>query len=231
MTNQNNINQFRDDEIVILSHWDKKAEKWVKNIYPKVGGRLRLAHEENEQLSISTKIFKYEEGIAVVMAVTTTMKGDFPGYGMASVERDKAIAPAILELAETRAISRSLRFAGYGVEYCSAEEISHLENGNGQAPSPEGMAPSNNDQKPEAGGNGGDGDKENGEHTNGGDNQNAQGNGRLTDKQFKYILRLGNEQGMTRKELNAHCLEAFGVAVDYLSKSQASSLIEQLIGQ
>ena len=52
------------------------------------------------------------------------MKGNFPGLGMSSVDRDHSIAPAILELAETRAIARSLRFAGHGVEYCSAEEMS-----------------------------------------------------------------------------------------------------------
>jgi hypothetical protein len=57
------------------------------------------------------------------------MKGTFPGIGMASVERDHTIAPAILELAETRSIARFLRFAGYGVEYCSAEEISCLGKG------------------------------------------------------------------------------------------------------
>jgi hypothetical protein len=28
----------------------------VKNIFPKVGGRLRLAHEENGQLSMTTQI-------------------------------------------------------------------------------------------------------------------------------------------------------------------------------
>jgi hypothetical protein len=41
---------------------------------------------------------------------------------------------SILEMAETRGIARALRFAGYGVEHCSAEEISHLENGNGAQP-------------------------------------------------------------------------------------------------
>jgi hypothetical protein len=75
----------------------------VKNIFPKIGGRLRLAHEENEQLSISTEIVRYDENLAVVRAITTTMKGSFPGFGMASVERDHTSAPAILELAETRA--------------------------------------------------------------------------------------------------------------------------------
>ena len=40
MTNQTNNNQCRDDEIVILTHWDKKEERWVKSIFPKEGGRL-----------------------------------------------------------------------------------------------------------------------------------------------------------------------------------------------
>ena len=76
------------------------------NLYPKVGGRLRLAHEENHQLSITTSIIKYDGKIAVVSATSATNKGSFQGLGMASNERDQEIAPAILELAETRAIGR-----------------------------------------------------------------------------------------------------------------------------
>jgi hypothetical protein len=132
MANQTSGNQFRDDEIIILDQL--RDGKWVKNIFPKIGGRLRLAHEQNQQISITTEVIRYDESVAVVRAVTTTMKGSFPGIGMASVERDHSIVPAILELAETRSIARSLRFAGYGVEYCSAEEISHLENGNCKPP-------------------------------------------------------------------------------------------------
>jgi hypothetical protein len=83
--------------------------KMVKSIYPKIGGRLRLAHEANEQLPITTEIIKYDENLAVVRAITTTMKGNFPGLGKSSVERDHSIAPAVLELAETRAHARSSR--------------------------------------------------------------------------------------------------------------------------
>ena len=46
MENQVNGNQFRDEEIVIMSHWDKNKEEWVRTVYPKIGDRLRLAHEE-----------------------------------------------------------------------------------------------------------------------------------------------------------------------------------------
>ena len=108
--------QFREDELSMIRG----------NPYPKIAGRLRLVHEQNETLSITTDIIKYDDNIAVVRAECTTVKGIFCGLGMASLERDRKIAPAILELAETRAIARSLRFSGYGVEFCSAEEVSHL---------------------------------------------------------------------------------------------------------
>src|SRR5512137_1078925 len=107
MANGNNGNQFRDDEIIILDQL--RDGKMVKNIFPKIGGRLRLAHEENDQLSITTEIIKYDENLAVVRALPSTVKGNFPGLGMASAERDCSIAPAILELAESRAHARSSR--------------------------------------------------------------------------------------------------------------------------
>jgi hypothetical protein len=48
----------------------------VKNIFPKIGGRLRLAHEKNDQLSISTEVIKYDESLAVKISL--------PGKGMAA---------------------------------------------------------------------------------------------------------------------------------------------------
>ena len=85
MANQTNGNQFREDEIIILDQL--RDGKWMKNIFPKIGGRLRLAHEENDQLSITTEIIKYDENLAVVRAVTTAAKGSFPGLGIAGVEK------------------------------------------------------------------------------------------------------------------------------------------------
>lgn len=222
MANNGN-QQFRDDEIVIMTHWDKKEQKWVKNIFPKVGGRLRLAHEENQQLSITTEIIRYDETIAVVRAVTKTMKGTFPGIGMASVERDHTIALCILELAETRSIARSLRFAGYGVEFCSAEEISSLENGDSNPPGrPESKAespkvdpltpPKESAGKGESGGNGGNGDA------------------RLTNKQLSYIVNLGRALDLNSKDLDQESLRTHGVKMAYLNVKQASAFIDTLKG-
>jgi len=109
-------NQFKNDEIVKVNG---------KN-YPVVGGRLRLAHDENEKgLSIETAVIKYEDGIAVIQATVTTEKGRYNGLGNATVQRDARLKNAILELAETRAIARALRFAGYGVEYTGYEEVDY----------------------------------------------------------------------------------------------------------
>lgn len=103
-----------------------KSEELVKvqgKIYPVVGGRLRLAHDENKNLTIETSVIVYKEDSTVVQATVKTEKGSFTGLGNASVKRDRVLANAILELAETRAIARALRFAGYGVEYTGFEEV------------------------------------------------------------------------------------------------------------
>jgi hypothetical protein len=156
------------------------------------------------------------------------MKGTFPGIGMASVERDHAIAPAILELAETRAIARALRFAGYGVEYCSAEEISHLGNGNGSGNfAQEGKGPSQppkevpkggEEDKPGNGGNGGD---------QGGGN-GGNGDARISNKQLNYIVNLGRNLNLNSKDLDQETLKVFGVKLAYLTTKQASTFIDQL---
>jgi len=217
MANKTNGNQFREDEIVILTHYDKREDRWVKSIHPKIAGRLRLAHEDNEQLSITSEIVTYDGSIAVVKAVSSIRKGCFPGLGMSSVERDNSIAPAILELAETRAIARSLRFAGYGVEYCSAEEISHLENGDAHIPDdkdgqnvpPQEESTGGNGGSPLSGGNGGE-------------------TARITNKQLTYIVNLGRNLKMDSKDLDSESVKAFGVKMAHLTVKDASAFIDNL---
>lgn len=115
---------FRDDELVLRKQ--KVNGEWLESYFPRVGGRLRLAHEQNERLGIQTEVIRFDETCAVVKATVTTMKGAFCGFGTATVQRDQRLADSLLELAETRSIARGLRFSGYGVEFTSAEEISHV---------------------------------------------------------------------------------------------------------
>ena len=261
-----NINQFRQDEIANIRRWDKERNEYVTSPFIKVGGRLRLAHEQNEKLSIVTEIFKYDEKLAVVCAISTTAKGSFKAIGMASIERDQKLAHAILELAETRAIARSLRFAGFGVEYCGAEEMSHTEsggNGNGGGSGSGGnghQSRQKNDNLPpkghcnsddlpaggnrngesgsnnpgngngSGGGNGANGGSDsssNGGNVNGGNGDNI--NGRLTAKQYRYIQKLNEDMGRASADLEKVAIAMFGVKSQFLSKSDASSLISHLL--
>ena len=87
---------------------------------------MRRAHEENETLSLHTEMVSWDGQYAVFKCRAVTGKGDFIGYGTANNQRDARLSESLIELAETRSIARALRFAGYGLEYCGAEEVSHV---------------------------------------------------------------------------------------------------------
>ena len=213
MGNNSIVNEFRGDEI----------SKIDNNLYPKVGGRLRLAHEKNNKLSITTTIIKYDGKVAVVSATCLTSKGNFQGIGTASVERDVEFALSILELAETRAIARSLRFSGVGVEFCSAEEVSHLKNRNGIKPT---VDPGAHQSKSSQSDSGNYGTKNPSNIScNGG------GNGRLSAKQYRFLLQLSDRLGRSKADLDKHCLEAFGTVAQHLTKADCSTLIQELKAQ
>jgi hypothetical protein len=58
---------------------------------------------------------------------------------------------------------------------------------------------------------------------------NGQGNGnRITGKQYRFIIDLMKEAGMTKREINDHCMDAYGAVVDHIRRSDASSLIDWL---
>lgn len=245
-------NQFTEEELVRITRFDKQLQKQVETVFPKVGGRLRLAHEDNETLSIETTLIRFDDNVAVVSARCSTMKGDFHGMGTASLERDRRLSQSLLELAETRAISRALRFGGYGFQL-SAEEMSHLM-GNGDGMDDAGHAfqsgrashgrsenngPTHisevlrNHRLP-----GGNGDARQEHpptqgpgHGNGGSNGGDNGNGRITSRQHKYILNLAEELGLSKAQMNEQTREIYGVVLDHLSRDDASSLIQHLLAR
>jgi hypothetical protein len=59
----------------------------------------------------------------------------------------------------------------------------------------------------------------------------SEGNGRISSKQHKYILGLIKDCGMTKSEFNQRCVQAYGSVLDHISRSDASSLIEELLAQ
>jgi hypothetical protein len=231
--------QFRHDELIIIRGQN----------YPKVGGRLRLAHESNDSLSLTTEIVQYDGKVAVIKSICNTAKGSFTGLGMASVDRDVKLASAILELAETRAIARSLRFAGYGVEFTGAEEMSHLEaqghNGtsssnmtfsqtnytgnastagnNNFQPPPPATQPINNYPPANT--------VPNNSQPQQSQQQPNSDDGRLSGKQYKFILALMGNAKKSKEEMDQVCISSYGRTLQHLSKKDASQLIESLVAK
>jgi hypothetical protein len=119
-----NANGFREDELVTRKV--KVSNEWQTRVFPVVGGRLRLAHEENGNVSLKTEMVSWDGQYAIFKCAAITTKGEFVGYGTANAQRDARLAESLIELAETRSIARALRFAGYGLEYTGAEEVSQV---------------------------------------------------------------------------------------------------------
>ncbi len=229
-----NKSQFRPDELVIIRGQE----------YPKVAGRLRLAHEFNESLNITTEIIQYDGKVAVIKSICNTAKGSFTGLGMASVERDVKLASAILELAETRAIARSLRFAGYGVEFTGAEEMSHLDAQGHNATSTNmtfsqthytgnqsaATAGNNNFQPPPINNYPSANTVPNNSQTQQ-SQQQPNDDGRLSGKQYKFILSLMGNAKKSKEEMDQVCISSYGRTLQHLSKKDASQLIESLVAK
>jgi len=113
-------NGFREDELFT------ETVNGQTRVFPVVGGRLRLAHEENQNLNLQTEMVNWDGQYAIFKCSAVTSKGQYVGYGTANSQRDAKLAESLVELAETRSVARALRFAGYGLEFTGAEEVSHV---------------------------------------------------------------------------------------------------------
>ena len=121
----NGNGQFREDEVVVRR--SKLNGEWVENRYVKVGGKLRVLHQENDQVSIMTEVLRLEPDYVVCRATVQTTKGTFSGIGVATLNMDARIGDAIVSLSETRAVARACRHAGYAMDSCGAEELAFAE--------------------------------------------------------------------------------------------------------
>lgn len=61
--------------------------------------------------------------------------------------------------------------------------------------------------------------------------RSGSGNGRLSSRQFKYIMRLADEAGRSKEELDQETLQMFGSAVRFISKIDASVYIDHLLSK
>jgi hypothetical protein len=71
----------------------------------------------------------------------------------------------------------------------------------------------------------------NGAHRGGDDSRGSTDAQRITAKQNNYILSLCMQKGISKAQIKQHCLEAYGAVLNYLTRSDASSLIEHLLSR
>ena len=231
----NGNGQFLESELIHRKV--KVGNEWQTRTFPVVGGRLRILHENNDNLTIQTEIVCLDNDFAVVKAVVESHKGKFNGTGTASSQRDAKLADSLVELAETRAIARALRFGGIGVEYTGAEEVSHVSSTEPEKEQTTGkesksvFAEHNRNSKPEtkSGRNGnGKADAPNGATVSEGSTPQSCGIGRATGAQVKALFSLSRRANYQDDDI-AKMLTGFEVSrFEDLSREDASHLISRL---
>ena len=95
--------------------------------YTPVSERVRMAHEELKNLSITTEVVP-NDALVLVKATVVTPKGTFTGMSAANpTKMIEKVSP--YEVAETSAVGRALGFAGYGITegIASADEMKKAE--------------------------------------------------------------------------------------------------------
>jgi hypothetical protein len=221
----NGNGQFLESELI---HRKVKVDnEWQTRTFPVVGGRLRILHENNEHLGIQTEIIKLDTDFVVVKAAVESQRGKFNGTGTASGQRDAKLADSLVELAETRAIARALRFGGIGVEYTGAEEVSHVaaadsekEQTGSKAPAPV-FAEGNGKDKVAAKATGGAAADE-------GSKPKSGGNGTVTQAQVRALFALSRKANYQEADIG-EMLARFDVSrFEDLTRESASQLIGNL---
>ena len=193
--------------------------------------RLNNAFEANWSFAIlKHEIVKETDEVVVLgeLSANGIVKTQFGSSRITRArETDEMISLADdLKAAATDALKKAATLLGVGL---------HLYSNNGNSlkrqPAQDGKysAGSNDNRKygrneRSLGDNGGNG----GSHSR---SNNDQKNGRITSKQHKYILNICNEKGMTKSQINAQCIQAFGAVLAHISRQDASSLIDELLAQ
>ncbi len=159
------------------------------------------------------------------------------GTGARRVAQDSGNINTSFKMAEKSAhIDATLRLAGLSELF--TQDLEDMVNGQRQSIQPGkcGQAPSHQNHSQEA-----DYPPAAGNHrqhsasrpTENNSHSYSHGNGtnRITGKQYKFIMDLMKNAGMTKKDLDDHCIEAYGSAVGYITRTDASSLIDWLQGR
>jgi hypothetical protein len=221
----NGNGQFSESELIHRKV--KVADEWQIRTFPVVGGRLRILHENNDHLGIQTEIIRLDNDFVVVKAAVESQRGKFNGTGTASGQRDAKLADSLVELAETRAIARALRFGGIGVEYTGAEEVSHVaaadsEKEQSRSKQPPPAFPEDNDKGKVAA------KATSGAAADEGSKPKSAGNGTITQAQLRALFALSRRANYHDTDIAEMLARCDVSRFEDLSREDASRLITYL---
>ena len=222
----------RAHECIEPRHWSKPS-LWKPGA-EKICGMLGLIPRFPNLNEYEHAVLRGEEITVIILKCELHTGTGFiaaEGSGARRITQDNEDINKSLKMAEKSShINATLRVAGLSELF--TQDLEDMTNGARQdiQPDTERQTPHPNQhhlqKKPvsesHAGGNG-DVRKEAAARPDNG--QETEGN-RITGKQYKFIIDLIKEAGMTKRELNDHCMEAYGSVVDHISRSDASSLID-----
>ena len=224
----------RAHECIEPRHWSKPS-LWKPGA-EKICGMLGLIPRFPNLNEYEHAVLRGEEITVIILKCELHTGTGFiaaEGSGARRITQDNEDINKSLKMAEKSShINATLRVAGLSELF--TQDLEDMTNGARQdiQPDTERQTPQPNQhhsqEKPgsesHAGGNG-DASKEAAAKP---DNDQGNGGNRITGKQYKFIIDLIKEAGMTKKELNDHCMEAYGSVVDHISRADASSLIDWL---
>ncbi|MBM9606741.1 Rad52/Rad22 family DNA repair protein [Desulfopila inferna] len=131
-----------------------------------------------------------------------------------------------LKAATTDSLKKCATMFGVGLHLYSgqsAQPHKRLQSQH-QSPTPPGYASEDRDSNNSSYDNSTKGNGGNGDNGNGGN-----GTSRLSNKQYNYLLTLGTNHGLTKKDIDQKAIGEFGSAVAYLSKNDASTMIKLML--
>ncbi len=212
-------------------HWSKPS-LWKPGA-EKICGMLGLVPRFPNLKEYEHAVLRGEDIRTIILKCELNTPSGFvaaEGTGARRVAQDKGDINKSLKMSEKSAhIDATLRVAGLS-EIFTQDLEDMVNEDKGQASIQHDAIPSEDNEQT-----GEDHAIDDGSRTGipeGGNGGDSPGNGssqKLTGKQYNYILKLWEETGRSTDELDARCVEVYGASTAYLTRRDASSLIERLL--
>ena len=245
--NNNNERRTIINRDILERHFEPEQIKQREGHFGKMLGyieghaviqRLNDAFESNWSFSVTEHDILEATGEVLILGQLSAGNIVKSQFGSSRITRNRQTNEMVslasdLKAAATDALKKCATLLGVGLHlYNRGNGNGSSSNGNGEYQSNVSYGNFNNDSTSSSSSNGNGGSNGNGQQyqNNGNGNGNGStGNGKLSGKQYQYIMSLMSNQGKSQPEIDGHCIEVYGASVQDLSRTDASSLINSLV--